>query len=251
MDKIYYLYRHIRLDKNEPFYIGIGYYNLNQSYKSKFSNYRRAYSKYERNSYWNHLTNLTNYTVDIMLESKNLEFIRNKEIEFIKLYGRKDLGIGTLVNMTDGGEGCFGCIPSEYAKLKSSEKHSIPVYQYSIDNKFIKKWKSAINASLALNITSSNIIKCVKNKAFHAGNFLWKSDIMNEIPNKKYIIKNKAILQQTLSGEFIKKWNSAKEIENTLNFNASSITKCCKNKLKTMYKFKWKYYEQDNVNQIV
>ena len=34
------LYRHIRLDKNEPFYIGIG-------------NIKRAYNKSERNDIWN------------------------------------------------------------------------------------------------------------------------------------------------------------------------------------------------------
>ena len=33
-----YLYRHIRLDKNEPFYIGIGSNELN--------NYKRAYLTY-------------------------------------------------------------------------------------------------------------------------------------------------------------------------------------------------------------
>lgn len=36
-----YLYRHIRLDKNEPFYIGIG------------SNKARCYTKKTRNKHWN------------------------------------------------------------------------------------------------------------------------------------------------------------------------------------------------------
>lgn len=41
----YYLYRHIRLDKNEPFYIGIGTKN-----KHKYP-YFRAKSKAERNKH--------------------------------------------------------------------------------------------------------------------------------------------------------------------------------------------------------
>ena len=36
-----------------------------------------------------------------------------KEIEFIKLYGRKDNNTGILVNLTDGGEGTLGVIVSE------------------------------------------------------------------------------------------------------------------------------------------
>lgn len=115
MDKIYYLYRHIRLDKNEPFYIGIGYYNLNQSYKSKFSNYRRAYSKYERNSYWNHLTNLTNYTVDIMLESKNLEYIWNLEKENKKIL--KDFKYKPLKSFAGSSVECFSKLNKKILKL--------------------------------------------------------------------------------------------------------------------------------------
>jgi hypothetical protein len=37
----------------------------------------------------------------------------HKEKEFIQLYGRKDLGLGELVNMTDGGDGTIGRILSE------------------------------------------------------------------------------------------------------------------------------------------
>lgn len=38
-----YLYRHIRLDKNQPFYIGIS--NVDDDYK-------RAYKRSCRNKYW-------------------------------------------------------------------------------------------------------------------------------------------------------------------------------------------------------
>jgi len=41
---MYYLYRHIRLDKDEPFYIGIGT-KANVKFKSFNSEYRRAFSK--------------------------------------------------------------------------------------------------------------------------------------------------------------------------------------------------------------
>jgi len=86
------LYRHIRLDKNEPFYVGIG----------KFE--KRAYSKTKRNNFWNKIVAKTEYDVEIILSGLSWEQAQEKEKEFIKLYGRKDLGLGTLVNLTDGGD---------------------------------------------------------------------------------------------------------------------------------------------------
>ena len=92
-----YVYRHIRLDKNEVFYIGIG--------KDSDSNYRRAYVKEGRNSHWINITNITDYEIEIIIDNLTWEEAAVKEIEFISLYGRYDIGHGTLVNQTDGGTG--------------------------------------------------------------------------------------------------------------------------------------------------
>lgn len=89
------LYRHIRLDKNEPFYIGIG---LNE---------KRAFEKRKskRSIFWINIVKKTEYRVEILFNDLTWEQACQKEKEFIMLYGRKDLGTGTLVNLTDGGEG--------------------------------------------------------------------------------------------------------------------------------------------------
>lgn len=102
---VHYLYRHIRLDTNEPFYIGIGTVDKDRSIGSHEKNYRRAYSKNGRTNFWKRIVEKINYEVEILLESDDYEFIKQKEIEFIALYGRRDLGKGTLVNLTDGGDG--------------------------------------------------------------------------------------------------------------------------------------------------
>lgn len=114
----YYLYRHIRPDKNEPFYIGIGT-------KVSIGNvYSRAYTKCKRTKIWNDIVNKNNgqYEIEIILESNDYVFIQNKEKEFIALYGRKDLGAGILANLTDGGEGCVGVKMSDETKQKLSTK---------------------------------------------------------------------------------------------------------------------------------
>jgi len=106
-----YLYRHIRSDKNEPFYIGIG----------SDETYNRAYSKHNRSKLWNKVVSKTSYDVEILLYDLSWEDACKKEIEFIKLYGRKDTNTGCLVNLTNGGEGTLGCIPSK----ETLEKRSI------------------------------------------------------------------------------------------------------------------------------
>ena len=53
----------------------------------------------------------------------------------------------------------------------------------------------------------------------------------------------KPILQFTKNMVFIREWDSAKSVNIELNINDSSITKCCKNKLKSAYGFIWQYKE--------
>lgn len=103
------VYRHIRLDTNEVFYIGIG--------KSE----TRAYKKDGRNRIWNHIVNKTKYRVEIILEDLTVEEAENKEREFIKLYGRIDLKTGTLSNLTVGGESLLGKDNPMYGRGKTVE----------------------------------------------------------------------------------------------------------------------------------
>lgn len=105
----YYLYRHIRLDTNEPFYIGIGTIIISK-YKitTDEKKYKRAYCIAKRSKFWKNIINKTKYTVEILFVSNDKTFIENKEIEFIKLYGRKDINTGSLVNHNMGGLGLNG-----------------------------------------------------------------------------------------------------------------------------------------------
>jgi len=105
------LYRHTRVDKNEPFYIGIG------------DNETRAYNKVNRTKHWKSVAK-KGYEVEVLLEDLTWEQACEKEKEFIALYGRKDLGTGTLVNLTDGGEGTFGYKHTEEVKQKLRDLYS-------------------------------------------------------------------------------------------------------------------------------
>ena len=103
-----FVYRHIRKDKNTPFYIGIG------------KNEDRAYSKSNRNLHWNRIVSKTDYVVDILFDDINYDIAKEKEKEFINLY-KRDCDGGTLCNITLGGEGALGLIHTEESKKKMGE----------------------------------------------------------------------------------------------------------------------------------
>lgn len=105
-----YVYLHTRLDTNEIFYVGIGSDN-----KGKFA---RAYSK-KRPAHRQNVINKAGYRVDVVYRDLTIEEAKLKEIKLIALYGRKDLGLGNLINKTDGGEGTLGMpCPNKGKKMK-------------------------------------------------------------------------------------------------------------------------------------
>ena len=114
----YYVYRHIRVDKNEPFYIGIG---TKSEQDLKYGYYGRASAKHIDNNIWLKIIAKTEWRWEILLESDDRNFIYEKEKEFILLYGRKFDNSGTLANLTLGGEENRGYKHSEEAKRKISE----------------------------------------------------------------------------------------------------------------------------------
>jgi hypothetical protein len=176
------LYRHIRLDKKEVFYIGIG------------SNENRAYSLKNRNKYWQNVANSTEYKVEIMFEDLSWEEACEKEIEFISTYGRKDLGLGTLVNMTDGGEGNLNL--SEESKQRRRDKVSKANLGRVSKKKGIPNIKSTgINSVQAKFYKVENLV--TGEITYHAGQtqaakyFNVKPNTFQEYPKYKNPVKRK------------------------------------------------------------
>ena len=178
------VYRHIRLDKNEVFYIGIG------------RDEKRAYNKNSRNNYWKHIVSKTNYEIEILFDDLTWGQACEKEKEFIKLYGRKDLGTGTLVNMMDGGEGSINRTPWNknkkmtedfknfyYIKNKIKSDKELErlrninprkkVLQFNLNNIFIEEYYSINEASRKTNIPTGNISRSCRNNTT-AGGFRFK-----------------------------------------------------------------------------
>ena len=165
MEKNKVVYYHRRKDTGEVFYVGIG-------------NNKRPYSKSNRNNYWSNIVNKVGYDVDIIHTDLTWDESSALEIQYIKEFGRKDLGLGNLVNMTNGGDGANSFSPeirkrcghkkgTKFSKevcenmsksflgIKKSETHRINI---SKKLKGLKKTDTHIkNMSIAFNKNKSHV----------------------------------------------------------------------------------------------
>jgi hypothetical protein len=188
------VYFHINPLKNEIFYVGIG-------------NKERPYKKHHRSKLWFNIVNKYGYIVDICETNLSWKEACEKERFYIKKIGRRDLGLGSLVNHTNGGDGVNGyIITEEYKnklklgqskraprskessikisnslknlppeiKKKVSDKHKKPILQFNLNNELIKEWDGGIDIQLELGILKSSITQCCKNQIKTSGGFIWK-----------------------------------------------------------------------------
>jgi hypothetical protein len=105
-----YVYKHIRKDTNEVFYVGIG----------RLPN--RLYSKTNRNNHWRNIVNNFGFIYEIIEDNLEWSEACERERYWISYYGRKDLKLGTLVNLTDGGNGGLNRSEETVRKIIESRK---------------------------------------------------------------------------------------------------------------------------------
>lgn len=118
-----YIYRHIRLDTNQPFYIGMTVQR------------KRPFKRSDREDEWKAIANTTKIRVEILFDDLTKNEALEKEKELIALYKRECDG-GTLVNKTLGGMGISGFKKqpiSESTRLRMSLKRKgVPNPNHSI-----------------------------------------------------------------------------------------------------------------------
>jgi len=228
-----YVYQHIRLDKNEPFYIGIG--------SSKY--YNRAYRKKGRNKIWQRIANKTSYKVEIIYDNLSWEDACQKEKELIAKYGRLNNKTGILANLTDGGEGNLGAIISKEHRKAIGEANKKRIFTLEQRAAMAKRMRERLKDPLYREKLTNGLrnsdkakesarLSCIRRKGFK---------LSEETKRKMSKSKQKPIVQKSLDGGFIRVWNSMHGPEIELGFSQGNIWRCCRGIAKTSYGFKWEY----------
>lgn len=208
-----YLYRHIRLDKNQPFYIGIG-----SDDKGK---YERANTRTKRNNLWHKIAAKTKYEVEILIDGMDWYEACKKEQEFIKLYGRINNDTGILANLTDGGSGAPGVIMPKDVIQKDIERKSVPIAQYDTNGKFITWFPSLRAAALAMGRKKYINFLHYKTKPLFALGYFWKA-YLNDNSNI-YIEPKRGFCSFDKNGDFIKSYRTVKEVCEDLKLSETAV----------------------------
>lgn len=190
----FYTYAHYTKDTKELFYIGKG--------KNK-----RAFQTYGRNRYWkNKVAKHSGFTVEILAnwESETEAFEHEKFL--VSCFK------GSLVNLTDGGEGCSGAVQSEEAKIKRS---------LSLKGKPLTEERK------------KNIVRSLIGRKLDKEHAEKSRKILSEIRDKQ----KKKVLCKTTGQIF----GSVTEASKATNVDASSIVKVCKGILKKAGGKEWSY----------
>jgi hypothetical protein len=245
-EPIYYIYRHVRHDKNEVFYIGIG--KLNQKGIYLRTKYKRAFCKKKngRNRYWLYVIGSTDYSVEILFHTKDFKLALSKEIEFIKLYGRKDLSEGTLVNLTDGADCPYNVVVSDsqrenmsknsWVKGKTGYKHhrSLPVFVYDSSGKFIGDFGSQRQAGVSLGISNKAVLLSLKGESRHSSGFRFFREYMGE--NIEQIdltnLQCKSVECFNENREYVKTFKSITEASKFAKSSTTGISRSARNLFK-------------------
>ncbi len=223
----FYVYRHIRLDTNTPFYIGKG-------------RKRRAYKKSGRNLYWKNIQKNSEYKVEILQKKLTEEEALLKEIKLIKLY--KSLGY-CEANLTFGGEGVSGYKWT----VKQKQEHSLRMKVYNkqhVGKSHARGYKHTKEAKKR--ISKAHIGKVFKKETreklskAHTGKKLTKDH------KKKISLANKGKFKEGKKVVCIDTgiiYNSTAEASRLLDINQSNISSVCRGIRKHVGNMKFKYLE--------
>jgi hypothetical protein len=149
---IFYTYIYYDTSRNnEPFYVGKGFgerawIHLKESQQTK-------------TPFYNRLKSMKNKNIDPVIgiyAGLDEEFAHLLEEELISKFGRKDLGLGTLCNLTNGGEGMSN--PSTETRSKISAANSNRTVSEETKRKMSESHKGKTH-TLESNIKRSEALK--------------------------------------------------------------------------------------------
>ena len=186
------------------------------------------------------------------------------EIYLIKLIGRRDMNLGTLVNLTDGGDGRRNSTPTEETKRKISEtiksqnrhdKHTeetiekLRILNTGVSNPMYGKTHSVeFKEKQSIRMAGEKhpmygkkhdeetriLIKENRAKAVN-------QEELNELSRKR---NNKIVMQYDLDMNFMQEFESVKIASLHTGMSPSNIAKICRDEIKKFNKFIFKFKDE-------
>lgn len=129
-------------------------------------------------------------------------------------------------------------------KFRKASKKNIPVVQYSLEGKFLKRFKSQGEAERITGVKSKQINKCLRRKGYdQAGGYMWFYE--NNVPKEATVYKGRyisnSVLKYSKDGILLDEYTSISEANNKNNFNSNIIYSNLCGKTKSAGGFVWKY----------
>lgn len=206
------------------------YIGKTSNLKLRIDYYKRLKCKKQPLLYYSLLKyGFSGHSFDIIYEGEHtLNEINEFEIKFINEYNSFHGNNENGMNLTLGGDGCFGVIYSEERKEKLRERNKNRIYKPHSEEtkKKISENRKKTGKTEAHKLAIENLKGRKINKT--------KEWIKNNAESIK-----KPILQFDLNGNFIREWKSAKDVELELGLSRKNISANLRNKTKHAYGYKW------------
>ena len=171
---------------------------------------------------------LKNFSFTV-LEECSLEDLNKKEIQWIKYYDSYYHGY----NATLGGD-------------TNHFDFGQPIELYNLKGQFIIEYPSITVAAKAIGVSRNTIYGIIYGNRLSTKGYQFKLKNDTKTIVKPYANKQggkKSVIQYIDNGTIINEFESATEAGRKLSLDPSSITKCCKNKLKHVGGYCWRYKE--------
>jgi hypothetical protein len=205
------VYIHRRNDVKDTFknvfYVGIG------------KNTQRAYHKRknDRSDFWRKIVAKSGYTVQITHTDLCWEEACAIEKYLICFYGRRDIDLGNLCNLTDGGDGSVGHINSKSSNIKKS----ITIKNLYKNDDFRRNQRQ--NTLIAMKTPIARKNKSIAMKKVYE-NIEYKNKIDKHL---NYLINNEELLEKR-NNSIKKAWDEKNKLNITLAIKKCENTKCDK-----------------------
>lgn len=146
----------------------------------------------------------------------------------------------------------YAVTPEEYEAARRAiiKVKGKAVYKFSKEQHILGYYNSAREAARENGLTPSHLIECCNHQRNSAGGYYWQYVEEYETkgfykkPNKGHSTATRSIRQLTLDQTEVAQYNSIAEAARETGADASSISACCRGKLKTVKGYKWEYIEK-------